>query len=240
MHGFFSRLLSAALILHVKILYLTCRYEAINDPRQALREAGESFIVASLHAHQLSILNFRDKNVGALVSRSRDGNYIAALLESIGVVPIRGSRGATHKGGATALMQLIKHVNQGDPAIIAVDGPKGPRGHVQPGISVLARKTETPVFVVLPVPSRRLIIKRAWDRLQIPLWFARVRCVCSDPIYLQPGESDEDFRARIEDVLRSLEEQCDPVEAASWGKTKPPRKQSAWKKAVRKRRRQAA
>lgn len=240
MRGFFSRLLATVLILHVKLLRLTCRVEAINDPRQSLRDAGESYIFASLHAHQLSILNFSDQNVGALVSRSKDGEYIASLLESVGIVPIRGSRGAQRKGGAAALIQLIKHVKQGNPAFIPVDGPKGPRGHVQPGISLLARKTETPVIVVLPIASRRLVIKRAWDRLQIPKWFARVRCVCSDPIYLQPGESNEDFRARVEEVLRSLEEQHDPGEAATWGKAKTPRKRSAWKKAVRKKVRQAA
>ena len=132
----------------VKLLKVTCRIRAINDQRPALRAAGQPYIYATLHAQQLAVVVYGEPGTGAIVSRSKDGDLIARSLEKTGVIPIRGSSG-TRKGGATALRAMVNHVATGKPVCVMVDGPKGPRGTVNPGVAMLSQKTGAPVIPLL-------------------------------------------------------------------------------------------
>jgi lysophospholipid acyltransferase (LPLAT)-like uncharacterized protein len=121
----------------------------------------------------------------------------------------------TRKGGATALQSLIKAVRRGHPGILAVDGPRGPRGIVHPGIGMLAKKSGAAVIAVSVVPRRRRILSRTWDRLQIPMPFCRVDVRFGRPLRLLPDEPLDAFVARVEASLQQLDATCDPDEA-SW------------------------
>ncbi|SMP39651.1 hypothetical protein SAMN06265222_101337 [Neorhodopirellula lusitana] len=186
----------------------------VNDQRDRIkRESDRQFIYAILHAHQVAAVALSDPQTGALVSRSRDGDLLVPLLKSCGCVPIRGSSGHGRKGGATALAQLIRHVEQGHPAVIAVDGPKGPRGKVQKGAAMLAQKTGVPILPVVLVPRRRFIFAKAWDRMQIPIPFTRLDCRFGDPIYASDSDDLDQVSLAVEARLASLEQDTDPEEA---------------------------
>lgn len=153
-----------------------------------------------------------------MVSQSVDGQLIVPSLRIRGIVPVRGSGGRGQgkgRGGLAALESLIQHVIKGRPAYLAVDGPRGPRGHVQRGIVKLAREADAAVICLAPIPSRRWILAKAWDRLQIPKPFSRVDAYFAEPIEARVGESDELFRQRIERTLYQLERTHDPNEASS-------------------------
>jgi lysophospholipid acyltransferase (LPLAT)-like uncharacterized protein len=200
----------------VLLLRWTCRVRLHNDPRGALKAAGKRYIYAVLHAHQVSAIVDGEPGTGAMVSRSLDGQIIVPALRVRGIVPVRGSGGRGDgggRGGREALQALIDHVRGGRPAYLAVDGPRGPRGHVHKGIAVLARQADAAVILMVPVPTRRWILKRAWDRLQIPRPFSRIDGYFAEPLTSEEGESAEAFRARIELRLRTLELEHDPQEA---------------------------
>jgi lysophospholipid acyltransferase (LPLAT)-like uncharacterized protein len=201
----------AALML--VILRMTCRRRVHNDPRPRLTAAGINHAFAALHAHQVAAAAAAEPGTGAIVSRSVDGEIIARALERIGHVPIRGSSGTGSKGGARALQALIEHVNGGRPAIITVDGPRGPRGVAQKGIGMLADKTQAAVLVVVTIPTRRFILSRTWDRLQIPWPFSTIDAYFAEPLFRREGEPLEQFVQRIEQALNQLEAQHDPTEA---------------------------
>ncbi len=148
-----------------------------------------------------------------MVSRSDDGEIIVPALRVGGHVPIRGSSG-TSKGGASALQALIEHVECGRPAILAVDGPRGPRGRVQRGIGLLAKKTDAVVLAVIAIPSRRWVMTGSWDRLQIPKPFSTIHCYFAEPISPERDESLLHFASRIESKLSDLEAAFDPAEAS--------------------------
>lgn len=156
-----------------------------------------------------------------MVSRSLDGQIIVPALKAAGCVPVRGSGGGKGtegkggKGGGVALHALIRHVQNGRPAILAVDGPKGPRNHVQKGIAVLAIESQAVVLNVVTVPSRRWILRKTWDRLQIPKPFSTIYAYFDQPLQPLPNESADDFRLRVEQSLNSLEAEHDPQEGPS-------------------------
>jgi lysophospholipid acyltransferase (LPLAT)-like uncharacterized protein len=152
-----------------------------------------------------------------MVSRSTDGDLLVPSLRINGIVPIRGSTRTKEqgKGGAAALDRLIEQVRGGAPAYLAVDGPRGPRNYVNHGIAKLSFATGAAVLIAVPIPRRRWILTRAWDRFQIPKPFTRIDAFFGPPLRLSDGEDLETFRQRIEDALAELEAQHDPGEAAA-------------------------
>jgi lysophospholipid acyltransferase (LPLAT)-like uncharacterized protein len=198
--------------LFVLTLRLTCRFRYNNDPRQLLNRDGVNHLVAGYHAVQIAGVLGAEPGVGTMVSRSKDGELVVPGLKLIGHVPLRGSSGTSDKGGLEALQTLIEYVRGGKPVMLTVDGPRGPRGKAHKGISLLARKTKTPVVGVLAIPTRRWILSKTWDRLQIPKPFCTIDYYFSDLIYPQRGESLSGLTQRIEIALDELEKKHDPDE----------------------------
>lgn len=198
----------------VAILRSTCRIQFHNDPRDGLRAAGQNYVYAFLHAHQLCIIAGSEPGTAAMVSRSRDGQLIVPALHLAGCVTIRGSKKSHNRerGGQQAIALLIDHVKGGRPAALAVDGPRGPRGRVHKGVAHISQQSGAAILVIAAKPKYRWIAKRAWDRLQLPIPFARVDGYFAEPIYPIPGEKLENYRQRIETTLRELERSIDPAE----------------------------
>jgi hypothetical protein len=212
------------LALVMVLLRATCRVSVHDDPRDRLRAANQPYVFSILHAHQVSAAINRERNTAAMVSQSGDGQLLVPGFWVLGIKAIRGSsRGAGQdKGGRSALQELISHVVGGAPAILAVDGPRGPRNHVRKGIAVLSRESGAAVLNVVTVPSRRWILRRTWDRLQIPVPFCRIHAYFAEPLRLRDDETIEQFRQRIESSLNELEASHDPVEmAVAWPQPQP-------------------
>lgn len=206
--------IGAGIAVTFKLFRLTFRIRVRNDQRDRLvQRTGKQYALAILHAHQLAALSLSAPKVGAMVSRSRDGDLLMPLLRGNGCVPIRGSSGVGEKGGATALTKMIRHVKNGNPSVIAVDGPRGPRGVVQKGIAMVAIKADVPIIPVVLIPRRRWILTKAWDRMQILLPFTRVDALFGDPIFPAPGDSIDDLREKVAESLRVMELRMDPEEA---------------------------
>jgi len=204
------------LALSMLVLRATCRVSFRDDPRPGLRSSAQPYTYSVLHAHQVSAAIEREKGTAAMVSQSADGQLLVPGFWALGIKAIRGSsRGrGQDKGGRSALNELIEHVHAGSPAYLAVDGPRGPRNHVRKGIAVLSRETGAAVLNVVAVPTRRWILHRAWDRLQIPQPFCRIDAYFAEPLRPCASESVEEYRRRIEASLNELETQHDPEEAA--------------------------
>lgn len=206
---------SWAAALAISLLRWTCRIRVYNDPRDELRAAGRPYVYSILHAHQVAITIGAEPGTGAMVSRSADGQMIVPALKIRGCVPVRGSgRGkGADKGGRAALAALIDHVRSGRPAVLAVDGPRGPRNHVHKGIATLSHETGAVVLNVITIPTRRWILRKSWDHLQIPQPLSTIHAYFAPPIEPSPDEGIEAYRKRIEDALNALERQYDPAEA---------------------------
>lgn len=201
--------------LGMLILRATCRVRLHNDPRPQLRLDGAQYVYSVLHAHQIAAATCREPRTAAMVSQSRDGDYVAMGLRVAGIKTIRGSsrRRGQDKGGLSALSNLIEHVRSGSPAYLAVDGPRGPRSRVHKGIAVLSQRTGAAVLNVVAVPTRRWIFKRSWDRFQIPKPFSRIDIFVAPLIWPAQGESVDAYRQRIEQSLCLLETERDTAES---------------------------
>lgn len=187
----------------------SCKKKVEADPRPKLRAAGQPYVYALLHAHQVAGLftNDEDRAV-AMVSRSRDGELMVPALRLTGVVPIRGSgRGRSNqdKGGGEALAQAAQWVTRGVPALLTVDGPRGPKGRVHSGIVHLARQTHAVILPVMAESSTYWLLPKTWDQMRLPKPFSRCTLRFGRPIKVGAGEDTEQVRARLELHLNLLE-----------------------------------
>ena len=200
----------------IVLLRWSCRSRWHHDPRPALREANTPYAYAFLHCHQVAAVIVRERGTAAMVSRSADGDLLVPSLCVSGIIPLRGSTRSKgkDKGGSAALERMVEHVRGGAPGYVAIDGPRGPRNHVQRGIAKLALATGAAVVVAVPVPRRRWILKKTWDRFQIPKPFTVIDVYFGEPVRARDGEDIDAVRARIEVAVTALEEQLDPAEAA--------------------------
>jgi lysophospholipid acyltransferase (LPLAT)-like uncharacterized protein len=205
---------------------LTLRIRVEQDPRPALRAAGRRYVYAILHAQQLSfILLSDDLPILAMVSASSDGDWLVPLCRARRIVPVRGSTG---KGGRTALATMADGVRRGLPALLAVDGPKGPRSEVHWGIVDLARETDACIVVAgVFLPARRLTLERTWDRTQLPRPFSTLTGRFRPPIDPRAFPDRASLRAEVEKELLALEHAFDPAEARHAGRVAPPRRSGA-------------
>ena len=204
------------LALLVLLWRLSCRAVVRGDTRPRLRADRRPYIYAILHAHQVAaVLINDDPGIAAMLSRSTDGDLLAPSLRATGVLAVRGStrRKGRDKGGRQALALLEEHTRSGHPSLLAVDGPKGPRNHVHRGVVDLARRTGAVISPCVIVPSRRWILRRSWDRFQIPQPFCRLSMTFSAPLDPNAHPDDARLREMVHAALDELERRIDPVEA---------------------------
>jgi lysophospholipid acyltransferase (LPLAT)-like uncharacterized protein len=144
-----------------------------------------------------------EARMAAMVSASKDGGFLTAILECFGVQPVRGS---SSRRGPQALLELTSWAKRGYDLAITPDGPRGPCYVVQPGVMSLAQITGLPI---LPF-SYNLGWKlrpRSWDRFQIPLPFARCDMVIGPLVRVPREASDEQreaLRLQLERTLKDL------------------------------------
>jgi hypothetical protein len=203
----------------------TLRIRLEGDPRPGLRAAKRRYVYAILHAQQLSfILLSDDVPILAMVSASGDGDWLVPLCRARRIVPVRGStqlRGED-KGGRTALATLAEGVRSGLPALLAVDGPRGPRSTVHWGVVDLARETDACIVVAgVFLPERRFVLERTWDRTQLPRPFTTLTGRFRPPIDPRDFPDRDSLRARVTAELLALEQAFDPDEALHAGRLSP-------------------
>jgi lysophospholipid acyltransferase (LPLAT)-like uncharacterized protein len=193
--GFSGRVLANALLATVRF---ETRYRERFD---AFADRGEPVLYASWHGRLLPLTYLhRHRGIGALISQSEDGEYIARIARGWGFDPIRGS---TSRGGREALREIVRRVRAGQSVAITPDGPRGPRQKVQPGVVLAARLSGAPI---LPVAAgcARAWWSGGWDRFCIPRPFSRVEVVYGEPRTVPPHATEAEVRSAMLELERDM------------------------------------
>jgi lysophospholipid acyltransferase (LPLAT)-like uncharacterized protein len=145
----------------------------------------------------------RTAGLAAMVSASKDGGFLAGILERFGVQPVRGS---SSRRGRQALLELTSYAERGYDLAITPDGPRGPCYVVQDGVMSLAQVTGLPI-VPVSYHLKWKISVRSWDRFQIPLPFGRCEMIFGRPLRVPRDATDEqrgELRKQLEATLRAM------------------------------------
>lgn len=145
---------------------------------------------------------FRRGRAAALVSASRDGDVLAAVLHAWGITVVRGSSSA---GGSEAVRAMVDLVRRGYSVLITPDGPRGPAEQMKIGAFVVAQRTGAPIMLCAP-QYRNAWRLRSWDRFFIPKPFSRVDVQWRGPIAIAQDCIGEALDMRRAQAQRELQE----------------------------------
>jgi lysophospholipid acyltransferase (LPLAT)-like uncharacterized protein len=169
-------------------------------------EQGHGLVcgIAHWHGDELALVpRFGNFGLTILVSHSKDGEKMARATRALGY---RVTRGSSSRGAVGGLLALIKAVRDGHTVVLAVDGPKGPRGVCKPGIVRVVQKAGVPLFPVGVASTRRFVFKKTWNQVYLPLPFSRQVIYIDKPIYFPKKASPEEMNRhcrKVEEGLRA-------------------------------------
>jgi lysophospholipid acyltransferase (LPLAT)-like uncharacterized protein len=184
--------------------------------RRARRE-----IYSLWHQHLLMLmLRHRDEEIAVMISRSRDGEFAAPVVERLGFQVVRGS---SSRGGSRALEEMTQAADAGRALALTVDGPRGPARHSKPGAVLIASRAGIPLVPVVAIPASARCLD-SWDRFLVPYPRSRVFVAYGEPISIPasvaPGDV-RDWQRTLDARLESLVDLCESVAQRRWPKHRP-------------------
>ncbi|MGA0859047.1 MAG: lysophospholipid acyltransferase family protein [bacterium] len=155
-----------------------------------LMEKSQPFIICAWH-HDIYFSSWllKDFELTALISSSKDGEYINQILSGFGFGSVRGS---STRGGIGAMKQLVRCLKDGNAVAITPDGPQGPIHKVQEGIVALAKMTGVPIIPWRYEASSCWKLN-SWDSHKIPKPITKIKSVFGQPLYVPKSASSSDF-----------------------------------------------
>ena len=190
----------------VKMVSLTYRVK-IDDRGGWYKEEQPSPAVISIWHNRFLFMacmvrrSLREK-MSVLISTSRDGEYASTFIRFFGLDVVRGS---SSRGGVGALLKLHQELENKRSVVLTVDGPRGPRYSVHPGVVQLSSKNRTPIVPVM-VNAKHYWHFKSWDKTQIPIPFSSVTLVVGAPVYIPEGMGLEDAKAFVRDAMLEITE----------------------------------
>jgi lysophospholipid acyltransferase (LPLAT)-like uncharacterized protein len=200
----------------------TTRWTVVGESHIAAHIAGAPAIATFWHERLplLPALWFVMRRQGAsgtphvLVSKHRDGRFIAAVVQRFGVRVVHGSssknnsaRDVSEKGGVASVRALLSVLGAGEHILITPDGPRGPSRRAAPGVAQIAGLSGVPVLPVGAQTNRHRRLP-TWDRTIVPLPFGRGVIVCGRPIPV-PRDGWKASLPAIEAALNAVADEAD-------------------------------
>lgn len=190
-----------------RLLFATCRLTVRDAHFLAEALAKGPVIVPFWHYSIFYMLHHLRRYPGvALVSASRDGEFVARIAQRLDFATVRGS---SHRQGVGALKGLLRAMREGRNVGLVADGSQGPARRAQAGAIFLASKTGASV-VPMAWAADRCKIFRSWDRTVLPLPFCRIVMRCGRPMQVPKdldNEGIEQHRLLLEEKMNEIYEQ---------------------------------
>lgn len=194
------------------LLFASCRVTVMGmEHRHRCLRGGKPFLAAFWHYSVFCVVELqRGAGPGwaAMVSASRDAEFVARILEGRGVATVRGSR---NRGGVAALRGLIELVRAGRNGAIVADGSQGPARRMQAGVLLLAGKTGAKILPVA-VAADCYWTFGSWDRTLLPKPFARLVLAYGEPMAVEAGLAP----GALEALRQELEERLNRLYGQAW------------------------
>lgn len=178
----------------LNLLNITIRKERFGE------YPSEPVVFMMWHRDQipLALVN-KNKNIGVLISQSKDGELISGPVSKLGYIPVRGS---STRGGTQALRGLLSHLKH-DCVAITPDGPRGPIYTIKDGLLTTAYLSKRPIIPVSIDVSREWVFN-SWDKFRFPKPFSKIRIKFGKKFFV---ENKEDFPA----IKNALKEEIDAM-----------------------------
>jgi lysophospholipid acyltransferase (LPLAT)-like uncharacterized protein len=196
----------------IKALLFSCRVvkvEGLERYEEAIGRSGGGAVYVTWHQRMSYFFYFGGSHhVTTMISRSRDGEYVARLASWLGFRTVRGS---SSRGGPTAVRELTRRIREGELGGMLADGPQGPARVAKLGTVLIARDGGAPIIPVLWGADRCWTFN-SWDRYLLPKPFARIVLYAGEPLWVPQtvrGQELEKYRLLLEERMNEGTRWCD-------------------------------
>lgn len=170
------RLLVLPFALLVRAWNASLRLEIDESSRALFGKVSESFAFVLWHNRLFVIAEIarryrKGRRIYGLVSASKDGAWLEAFFEAVGIHSVRGSSSKLGREAVTALVDVMR---QGNDIGITPDGPRGPCYDFKGGALIVSRRVHSGM-VLVGMEFGACLRLRSWDRFVLPLPFSKVR-----------------------------------------------------------------
>lgn len=167
---------------------------------QRLLQERQPLLLAHWHGDELALIHLsRRYRIATMVSQSSDGALMNVVLHLLGASTTRGS---SSRGSVGGLKGLFKQVRRGHSLSFAVDGPRGPRHEVKPGVFEMSRVLSAPIFAGQVHCDRFWISVKSWNKAILPKPFARLSIRWVE-LPVQVGKDDDPRDPRFSEALKT-------------------------------------
>lgn len=159
-----------------KIISFTWRVQ-IKESAEFKRLLAEkkTAVLAHFHGDEIALLYIIPRyRAATMSSTSKDGEIMNTLVHLQNGAT---SRGSSTRGAVSALKGLVRLAKSGRVCSVAVDGPKGPRHEVKPGVLELSRLINAPIFFGSAACDKAWHFPKSWNKTYFPKPFAQVTIV---------------------------------------------------------------
>lgn len=193
----------------------TLEFQYEGEEHVLIREAqGKNYIFAVWHTFvDAALFAFYSKRLVVYSDHPRIPAYeksAAHFFREVGLKTLRAYGydvvDASLGKQSAGIVQFMKKIKEGIPALIAPDGPNGPIYEAKPGTIYIGAKTNSAIIPVGFGFSRK-IAGPNWDDFCLPIPFSRVIVLYGEPIFPpeKPNEEDQKkFSLHLEETLDSL------------------------------------
>ena len=188
-------ILSMLVVGYIEAVHATMRWRFVNTEGADAAVASPDGVIGAFWHGRIALSPIcrqvlKRKPTRAMISLSRDGEFIARAMDLMGLPSIRGSAikakdKAKAKGGSTAFRKSLSFIADGGCVGLTPDGPRGPNQVMQDGIVTLAKISGAPVFLIGMAASGAISLN-SWDRTMLPVPFTRGCVVFDGPLRIDP------------------------------------------------------
>jgi lysophospholipid acyltransferase (LPLAT)-like uncharacterized protein len=195
-----------------RLHHRTCKFTILGGEHEAfaLHCDGPALTTTWHFAFPAFVYRFRDCSALTMVSRSRDGEWVARVMQHLGYRCFRGSPG---KGGSTALKQLISHIKGTRGGGFIADGSQGPPRIAQKGILLLARYSGAPLVPLSMAADPRWRFP-SWDRTVLAKPFSNIVMAFGPPIWIDRDITASELECARRDLEKTLNDLTEQAEEA--------------------------
>lgn len=211
---------------YIRFVYVTTRWETVmlgnkageaplyDHPSDGFRD--EPVVVTFWHGRLLMLNLFphaiRPSHI--LISSHRDGTLIARVSRHLKHHVISGS---SSRGGARAVIEMIRRLKEGTHVAITPDGPRGPRMRAAMGAITVAKKSGAAIIPLGYAVTRYRYIN-SWDQFMLAYPFGRGVFTVGNPIVI-PADADalemERYRKKLESALIHITNEANKIVGAA-------------------------
>ena len=168
-----------------QLYFRTICLRVVNGQYENLRGRSADVVYACWHAKTFLLLpHIQGWSVAVLTLLDWKNFFYdkLCLLYGCKTVPTTDS--------AMSTLKLIRYLRDGTSVLLAVDGPKGPRGVVRPGAAYLSKKTAKPIVTIQVNVEKSFRLKDRWDYYEIPFPFSIATITFSEPFHVTDDNKD--------------------------------------------------